>query len=248
MAGDLQPLDEKFPIVGEDGRPTLYFIKWAQQRQIDITGAVTADEALEIVVDHLVWGNITGILSNQTDLQTELDLRVPCYPLTVGPIAFTPAFADITGQVKVDQLAIRNTQGSAFFSADSGWGNFGLTNAANTGGAIFGYAGSAGRTLLLSFGAVTGFEFSAQPYVGTNKIFHEGNLLVSRPSIEGLTPASGGGTVNFLRADGTGRCPRWRRRDDHFPRHIYHYRRRRGRHHLRRLGCEDHRLFDGRRC
>lgn len=41
MAGNLQPLDEKFPIVGPDGRPTLYFIKWAQQRQIDITDALT---------------------------------------------------------------------------------------------------------------------------------------------------------------------------------------------------------------
>lgn len=41
MAGELQPLDEKFAIVDDQGRPTLYFIKWCQQRQIDITDALT---------------------------------------------------------------------------------------------------------------------------------------------------------------------------------------------------------------
>lgn len=54
MAGDLQPLDNKFAIVDADGRPTIYFIEWAQQRQIDITEAVTSDQALEIVVAYLV--------------------------------------------------------------------------------------------------------------------------------------------------------------------------------------------------
>lgn len=49
MAGDLQPLDDKFAIVGSDGRPTLYFIEWAQQRQIDITEAIT----LEILQQYL---------------------------------------------------------------------------------------------------------------------------------------------------------------------------------------------------
>jgi hypothetical protein len=53
MAGILQPLGKEFPIVGEDGRPTEYFIRWAQQRQIDIGEGITAAEALQIVTDYV---------------------------------------------------------------------------------------------------------------------------------------------------------------------------------------------------
>lgn len=53
MAGDLQPLDEKFQIVGSDGRPTLYFIKWAQQRQIDISGSITEEQFNELLLAYL---------------------------------------------------------------------------------------------------------------------------------------------------------------------------------------------------
>src|SRR6185369_6805555 len=50
MTGKLQPLDQKFPIVDlATGQPTIYFIKWAQQRQIDISDGITAEQALEIV-------------------------------------------------------------------------------------------------------------------------------------------------------------------------------------------------------
>lgn len=54
MAGDLQPLDDKFAIVGPDGRPTLYFIQWAQQRQIDITDAITEAQFNELLVAYLL--------------------------------------------------------------------------------------------------------------------------------------------------------------------------------------------------
>jgi len=58
MAGQLQPLDEKFAIVGPDGRPTLYFIKWAQQRQIDITAGLTLEQLVEYLDAHeLVEGS-----------------------------------------------------------------------------------------------------------------------------------------------------------------------------------------------
>jgi hypothetical protein len=36
-------------IVGPDGKPTEYFIRWAQQRQIDIGQAIDEDRALEII-------------------------------------------------------------------------------------------------------------------------------------------------------------------------------------------------------
>jgi hypothetical protein len=49
MVGRLQPLANNLAIVGPDGKPTEYFIRWAQQRQIDIGEAVSEARALEIV-------------------------------------------------------------------------------------------------------------------------------------------------------------------------------------------------------
>jgi hypothetical protein len=49
MAGDLQPLADNFKIVNPDGTPTIYFIQWAQQRQIDITEGITAAQAQALI-------------------------------------------------------------------------------------------------------------------------------------------------------------------------------------------------------
>lgn len=51
MTGNLQPLDQKFPVVKNDGTPTDYFIRWAQQRQIDISGGITAEQAQQLIND-----------------------------------------------------------------------------------------------------------------------------------------------------------------------------------------------------
>lgn len=60
MAGELQPLDQQFAIVDGQGRPTLYFTKWAQQRQIDIGDSITlADLATYLAAHKLIAG--TGI-------------------------------------------------------------------------------------------------------------------------------------------------------------------------------------------
>lgn len=87
MAGDLQPLDMQFPIVDPQGRPTLYFTKWAQQRQIDITEAITAAQAAQIIADFLAAhplipgtgiqltpdGNISDHVTIHADVQAILD-------------------------------------------------------------------------------------------------------------------------------------------------------------------------------
>jgi len=49
MVGRLQPLVNNQRIVGADGFPTEYFIRWAQQRQIDIGNAVSEERAIEII-------------------------------------------------------------------------------------------------------------------------------------------------------------------------------------------------------
>jgi hypothetical protein len=51
MAGNLQPLSDNFKIVNPDGTPTIYFIQWAQQKQIDISAGVTAAQAQQLIDD-----------------------------------------------------------------------------------------------------------------------------------------------------------------------------------------------------
>ncbi len=51
MVGIAQPLGKQFAITDEQGRPTDYFIRWAQQRQIDISGGITAIEAQQLIDD-----------------------------------------------------------------------------------------------------------------------------------------------------------------------------------------------------
>lgn len=63
MAGNLQPLDSKFAIVGPDGRPTDYFTRWAQQRQIDINGSITAAQAQALINE---WAAARQIIAGRT--------------------------------------------------------------------------------------------------------------------------------------------------------------------------------------
>ena len=60
MPGDLQPLAQNFKIVDENGFPTPYFIKWAQQRQIDITAGITAAQAQQLIDD---WASSRSVIA-----------------------------------------------------------------------------------------------------------------------------------------------------------------------------------------
>lgn len=144
MAGELQPLDEKFAVVGEDGRPTPYFIKWAQQRQMDIVDATTADQVAEIVaaylVGHLIWGEIHGTLSDQTDLQSALDDKANLAGGNIftgtqnvaGDIQLEPGWA-VTWKDNLGNFSVTiggdPTDGSLDFYSDNGfelWTNLGV--------------------------------------------------------------------------------------------------------------------------
>lgn len=54
MAGELQPLAQNFKVVDENGFPTLYFIKWAQQRQIDISEGITLVDLQAYLTAHML--------------------------------------------------------------------------------------------------------------------------------------------------------------------------------------------------
>jgi hypothetical protein len=49
MPGELQPLVNNQRIINSDGTPTEYFIRWAQERQIDIRNGITAEQAQELI-------------------------------------------------------------------------------------------------------------------------------------------------------------------------------------------------------
>lgn len=104
MVGRLQPLVDNQRIVRTDGTPTEYFIRWAQQRQIDIGQAVSEARALEIVEQFLADN-----------------------PLIAGSgIALTPSgnIADgvtIAAQVQAILDQITTTQGSILYRGASDW-------------------------------------------------------------------------------------------------------------------------------
>lgn len=66
MPGILQPLAKEFPIINPDGTPTEYFIRWAQQRQIDITGSIDYQTADTLVKDYVqAWSATRRIQAGQ---------------------------------------------------------------------------------------------------------------------------------------------------------------------------------------
>lgn len=104
MTGNLQPLDQKFPIVTPDGRPTLYFIKWAQQKQIDIGAGITAEQALQIIELYLA------------DHQLQEGSGISISPS--GNLSDAPTIAAEV-QVILDQIT--NVHGSVLFRGAAGW-------------------------------------------------------------------------------------------------------------------------------
>lgn len=105
MTGNLQPLYKDNAIVDPaTGKPNDYFIRWAQQRQIDITDAITAAQALEIVeqflADHpLIAGSGIG-LSPSGDIGQDVT---------------------ISAQVQAVLNQISNTHGTVLFRGATDW-------------------------------------------------------------------------------------------------------------------------------
>ena len=101
MTGNLQPLDEKFPIVKANGAPTLYFIKWAQQKQIDIGNAISAEQALLIIQEYLADHPLqegsgvsitpSGNLSDSPTIAAEVQAILDQITTTQGTVLFRGA-------------------------------------------------------------------------------------------------------------------------------------------------------------
>lgn len=108
MTGNLQPLDTKFAITGPDGRPTDYFIRWAQQRQIDISGSISAEQALQIVQDYVT----EFITNNPLIAGSGIDL---------SPSGILSDGVTISAQVQEILDQITSVQGSILFRGAADW-------------------------------------------------------------------------------------------------------------------------------
>lgn len=104
MAGQLQPLADLFQIVDANGRPTPYFIQWAQQRQLDIASAITAEQAAQLIIDYL----------NSHPLQEGLGIGLT----NSGKI---PAGVQISAKVQEILDSISSTQGTVLFRGAADW-------------------------------------------------------------------------------------------------------------------------------
>jgi hypothetical protein len=104
MPGDLQPLDQKFAISKPDGRPTDYFIRWAQQRQIDIGGGITEAEARQLIIDYLA--------AHQLQEGSGIDITPS------GDISDSPT---ITARVQAILDQITTTRGAILFRGAGAW-------------------------------------------------------------------------------------------------------------------------------
>jgi len=104
MAGNLQPLVNNQRIVKDDGTPTDYFIRWAQQKQIDIGQGITAEQALEIITQYLA----------DHELQEGSGISIS----PSGNLSDTPTIAAEV-QAILDQIT--NVHGSVLFRGAAGW-------------------------------------------------------------------------------------------------------------------------------
>lgn len=81
MVGILQPLSQQFKIANPDGTPTDYFIRWAQERQIDITNGINAQQAQALIDawaaqrDVIAGTGLTGGGNLSTDITLNADVQ-----------------------------------------------------------------------------------------------------------------------------------------------------------------------------
>lgn len=194
MTGQLQPLVKNQRIVADDGTPTDYFIRWAQQRQIDIGEAIDAQQALQIVEQFLADN-----------------------PLIAGSgIVFAPPSGNIadgltiSAEVQAILNQISTTRGTVLFRGATNWqalapgtaGQFLQTQGAGADPVWATASGATGVTILAKDaalytlpGGVTTLQVLRTYTVPANTLTADGDMLLIR--VWGGLTAAGGGTRSF---------------------------------------------------
>lgn len=117
----------------------------------------------------VAWGDITGTLSDQTDLQAALDAKLSIEP--------EPAWGGTSVRTEYRTLSVGDNAaglGTLTFvwNPIGGTGLIEIDLAGYTGGAMFGGALNAtnDRVLMSVYGTITGWEFVDRPYYGTSPL------------------------------------------------------------------------------
>jgi hypothetical protein len=159
------------------------------------------------------WGSITGTLSAQTDLQSALDARQPL-DADLTTIAGLTATTDSFMQAKAGAWAARTiAQVKAdlgLTGTNSGDQTIALTGDV-TGSGTGSFAATIGANIVTNakLATMATASFKGRTTAGTGNVEDltaaQATALLNTftTTLKGLAPASGGGTVNFLRADGT---------------------------------------------
>lgn len=128
MPGDLQPLVNNQKIVNPDGTPNDYFIRWAQQRQIDIVDGVPSSRKI----------NTDNGLQGGGDLSTDLTLELTDTGVAPGTYGDATHSAHLTidaqGRIAVASIIpISGSGGGGWAFSGFGATDFTLVTATATG-------------------------------------------------------------------------------------------------------------------
>jgi hypothetical protein len=163
------------------------------------------------------WGSITGTLSTQTDLQSALDAKQPL-DSDLTTIAGLSATTDSFIQAKAGAWAARTIAqvktDLGLSGTNSGDQTITLTGDV-TGSGTGSFAATIGNNVVSNakLATMATASFKGRTSAGTGNVEDlsatQATALLNTftSALKGLAPASGGGTANFLRADGTWAAP-----------------------------------------